>query len=160
MRRSAARSRATATPSRMSASWGLILQPASSASWKRAVPFRTLPSRVWSIPLVPRRPQAVWWAPTTAPSSTARSPVLSTARRRRAVWWAAMRRAEPSTTAPPVPWSAVRIPPAASWATTSVSSPAAPMWVPSTPSIRSPPSIWRASRPPCWSWSRRIWAMT
>lgn len=37
---------------------------------------------------------------------------------------------------------------------------AAPMWVPSTPSIRSPPSIWRASRPPCWSWSRRIWAMT
>lgn len=59
-----------------------------------------------------------------------------------------------------VPWSAVRMPPAASWATTSVSSPAAPMWVPSTPSIRSPPSIWRASRPPCWSWSRRIWAMT
>ena len=48
--------KATATPSRMSASWGLILQPASSASWKRAVPFRTLPSRVWSIPLVPRRP--------------------------------------------------------------------------------------------------------
>lgn len=115
---------------------GLILQPASSASWKRAVPFRTLPSRVWSIPLVPRRPQAVWWAPTTAPSSTARSPVLSTARRRRAVWWAAMRRAEPSTTALPVPWSAVRMPPAASWATTSVSSPAAPMWAPSTPSIR------------------------
>ena len=27
---------------------------------------------------------------------------------------------------------------------TSVSSPAAPMWAPSTPSIRSPPSIWRA----------------
>ena len=68
--------------------------------------------------------------------------------------------AEPSTTALPVPWSAVRMPPAASWATTSVSSPAAPMWAPSTPSIRSPPSIWRASRPPCWSWSRRIWAMT
>ena len=58
----------------------------------------------------------------------------------------------PSTTALPAPSSPANLPPAASQATTSAPSPAAPTWAASTPNIRKPLSTPTAS-PPRW-WTR------
>ena len=141
---------------------GAYSPAASSASWKRAVPFRTLPSRVWSIPLVPRRPQAVWWGTNygTIINCTF-SGAVHGEERRRAVWWAAMRRAgtiDHSTSRAMVSGAYAT---GGIVATTSVSSPAAPMWAPSTPSIReSAPRYGGPPAHPAGAGQERIWAMT